>query len=73
MMMMVLDMLTQSVSPLPALMVKEELTDSEVLECKKVIFNIVSMETKNEQLPVPAVGSRGKGPKRCVCSCPLQT
>ena len=51
---------------MPELMMKEELEDSEVMDCKKVIFNIVSMETNNEPLPVPAVGSRGKGPKRCV-------
>ncbi|KAK7493936.1 hypothetical protein BaRGS_00014818, partial [Batillaria attramentaria] len=60
----ILGNLLSSVSPLPALMVKEELTDEEVLECKKVIYNVVSMETKNEALPVPAVGSRGKGPRR---------
>lgn len=56
--------LMSTISPLPAFMVKEELTDDEVLECKKVIYNIVSLEAKNEVLPVPVVGSRGKGPKR---------
>ncbi|KAK7102296.1 integrator complex subunit 13-like [Littorina saxatilis] len=60
----ILGNLVSSISPLPALMVKEELSDSEVLECKKVIYSIVAMESKNEPLPVPAVGSRGKGPKR---------
>ncbi|XP_064604179.1 integrator complex subunit 13-like isoform X2 [Liolophura sinensis] len=50
--------------PLPTLMVKETLDDEEVLECKKVIYHIVGMESKNEALPVPSTGSRGKGLKR---------
>lgn len=58
----ILGNLMSSISPLPTLMEKEQLTDDEVLECKKVIYNVVSMETKNEPLPVPVV--RGKGPRR---------
>ncbi|KAK3774530.1 hypothetical protein RRG08_049466 [Elysia crispata] len=53
-----------SVTPLPQLMMKETLTEDEVIECKRVIYRIVGMETNNEALPVPAAGARGKGSKR---------
>lgn len=53
-----------SVSPLPQLMMKDTLTDDETVVCKRVILRIVGMETNNEALPVPATGTRGKGPKR---------
>ncbi|XP_059143113.1 integrator complex subunit 13-like [Physella acuta] len=54
----------QNISPLPQLLLKDKLTEPEVLECKMVIYKIVNMESKNDPLPVPAAGSRGKGPKR---------
>ncbi|XP_076469020.1 integrator complex subunit 13-like [Babylonia areolata] len=60
----ILGNLQMSIGPLQSLLVKEELTDDEVLECKKAVYGVVSMESKNEALPVSAVGSRGKGPKR---------
>ncbi|XP_022105376.1 integrator complex subunit 13-like [Acanthaster planci] len=50
--------------PLPTLITKLVLTDDDVLECKKAMYHVVGMETRNEPLPVPMVGSRGKGPKR---------
>ena len=45
---------------------KETLTDDDVLECKKAIFHVVGMESRNEPLPVVNTGLRGKGTKRCV-------
>ncbi|XP_064633447.1 integrator complex subunit 13-like [Lineus longissimus] len=50
--------------PLPSLIVKEKLDEEEVLDCKKAIFHLVEMESRNEALPVTMTGSRGKGPKR---------
>jgi hypothetical protein len=54
----------QSLDPLPALLVKDQLEEPELLECKKVIYRVVAMEHHNEALPVPASGIRGKGVKR---------
>ncbi|CAL1548540.1 unnamed protein product [Lymnaea stagnalis] len=54
----------QDINPLPQLLLKDSMTDEEVLDCKKVILKVVGMESKNDPLPVPAAGSRGKGPKR---------
>ena len=45
---------------------KEKLTEDDVLECKKAIFHVIGMETRNEPLPVLNVGARGKGTKRYV-------
>ena len=56
----------QYIDPLPALLIKEELTDEEVVQCKQVIYNLVTLETKNESLQSPNTGQRGKGPKRYV-------
>ncbi|XP_067005388.1 integrator complex subunit 13 [Anabrus simplex] len=50
--------------PLPNLLVKEELTDDEVVQCKKVIYNLIGLELKHEPLQTPSMGQRGKGPKR---------
>lgn len=52
------------IDPLPALIVKEKLTEDDVLECKKAIFHVVGMESRNEPLPVVNAGARGKGTKR---------
>lgn len=54
----------QHLDPLLALIVKERLEDGEVVDCKKVIYQLVQMESRNDALPVPALGTRGKGPKR---------
>ncbi len=55
----------QHLDPLPTLLLKDALTEDEVLECKKSIYHLVGMESRNEPLPVPtAGGNRSKGPKR---------
>lgn len=50
--------------PLANLIVKESLSEEDVLTCQKTIYNLVDMERKNDPLPISTVGSRGKGPKR---------
>nr|XP_043878373.1 integrator complex subunit 13 isoform X1 [Solea senegalensis] len=54
----------QAVVPLATLIVKETLTEDDVLTCQKTVYNLVDMERKNDPLPISTVGSRGKGPKR---------
>ena len=54
----------QHIDPLPSLIVKETMNDDDMLECKKAIYDVVAMESKNEALPISTAGSRGKGPKR---------
>ncbi|XP_061085628.1 integrator complex subunit 13 isoform X2 [Conger conger] len=54
----------QAVVPLANLIVKESLTEDDVLTCQKTVYNLVDMERKNDPLPVSTVGTRGKGPKR---------
>uniref|UniRef100_W5NDW4 Integrator complex subunit 13 n=2 Tax=Lepisosteus oculatus TaxID=7918 RepID=W5NDW4_LEPOC len=54
----------QAVVPLASLIVKESLTEDDVLTCQKTIYNLVDMERKNDPLPISTVGTRGKGPKR---------
>ncbi|XP_077399799.1 LOW QUALITY PROTEIN: integrator complex subunit 13 [Vanacampus margaritifer] len=54
----------QAVVPLANLIVKELLTEEDVLTCQKTVYNLVDMERKNDPLPISTVGSRGKGPKR---------
>nr|XP_020653459.1 protein asunder homolog isoform X5 [Pogona vitticeps] len=53
-----------TVVPLASVIVKETLTDEDVLNCQKTIYNLVDMERKNDPLPISTVGTRGKGPKR---------
>ncbi|KAM6895938.1 integrator complex subunit 13 [Lycodopsis pacificus] len=54
----------QAVVPLANLIVKETLSEEDVLTCQKTVYNLVDMERKNDPLPISTVGSRGKGPKR---------
>ncbi|KAG2460125.1 integrator complex subunit 13 [Polypterus senegalus] len=54
----------QAVVPLASLIVKESLTEDDVLTCQKTVYNLVDMERKNDPLPISTVGTRGKGPKR---------
>uniref|UniRef100_A0A8C1LCJ1 Integrator complex subunit 13 n=1 Tax=Cyprinus carpio TaxID=7962 RepID=A0A8C1LCJ1_CYPCA len=54
----------QAVVPLANLIVKDTLTDEDVLTCQKTVYNLVDMERKSDPLPISTVGSRGKGPKR---------
>ncbi|KAK7007289.1 hypothetical protein SK128_025646 [Halocaridina rubra] len=51
------------IEPLTTLMLKETLTEEEVVECKQVILMLVSMEVRGEPLPSP-MAQRGKGMKR---------
>ena len=41
------------VDPLPSLVLKECLSHDELLDCQKIIYNLVDMETKNTPLPIP--------------------
>ena len=52
------------VVPLASVIVKESLTEEDVLNCQKTIYNLVDMESINDPLPISTVGTRGKGPKR---------
>uniref|UniRef100_A0A8C5HM67 Integrator complex subunit 13 n=1 Tax=Gouania willdenowi TaxID=441366 RepID=A0A8C5HM67_GOUWI len=54
----------QAVVPLANLIIKEALTEEDVLTCQKTVYNLVDMERKNDPLPISTAGSRGKGPKR---------
>ncbi|KAG7255353.1 hypothetical protein CRUP_013133, partial [Coryphaenoides rupestris] len=54
----------QAVVPLANLIVREVLSEEDVLTCQKTVYNLVDMERKNDPLPISTVGSRGKGPKR---------
>lgn len=45
-------------------MTKEKISDDEVIQCKKVIYNLISVETKHEPLLLPNLGQRAKGQKR---------
>ncbi|XP_054708924.1 integrator complex subunit 13-like [Uloborus diversus] len=56
--------MTSQLSPLLELITKEVLDAKDVTECKKVIYYLVSYESKGTSLPVPTVGTRGKGPKK---------
>ena len=50
-----------TVEPLTRLMVNEDLTDDHVIECKKVIYNLMAMESRNEPLPPACSGHRDRG------------
>ncbi|CAI9740400.1 Hypothetical predicted protein [Octopus vulgaris] len=54
----------QQIEPLPTLIMKEKIDEDDVMECRKVIFNILGMESRNDPFPTSVTGSRGKGPKR---------
>ena len=53
------------VDPLPELMVKEELSKDEIMQCKQIIFGLLGLEAKHETLPVPSLGG-GRGGKSGV-------
>lgn len=50
------------IEPLPELIVKENLTAEEVMQCKQVIFSLLNLEAKHETLPLPSIGG-GRGGK----------
>ncbi|XP_047468635.1 integrator complex subunit 13-like [Penaeus chinensis] len=52
------------IEPLAALMLEDNLTDDEVVECKQVILYLMNMEARGDPLPSPMAGQRGKGMKR---------
>lgn len=52
------------IEPLTTLLVKDTLTEDEVVECKQVILCLMSMEARGEPLPSPMSAQRGKGLKR---------
>lgn len=52
--------------PLVDLMIKDSLTNDEVLQCKQVLFNVLQMEAKHESLPVPSLSGGGRGGKSGV-------
>lgn len=56
--------LFQYFDPLPALITKEKITDEELFQCKKVIYNLISLESKMEPLHPLNTGQRMKGQKR---------
>lgn len=60
----VLGNLMQMLEPLSSLIVKEVITESDVKECKSVIYRLQAMESRNDPLPISMAGIRGKGPKR---------
>lgn len=50
--------------PLPTLITKDKITDEEVFQCKKVIYNLISLESKMEPLHPLNSGQRMKSQKR---------
>ena len=56
------------VDPLPSLVLKESLSHDELLDCQKIIYNLVDMETKNTPLPIPGgVAPMSKHSKMIFC------
>lgn len=51
------------VEALTKLIVLEELNDDQVIECKKIIYNLLAMESRNEPLPATCSGHRDRGAK----------
>ncbi|XP_046821860.1 integrator complex subunit 13 [Vespa velutina] len=58
--------LKQLLDPLPEIMIKEEITVDEVVQCKQIIFSILQLEAKHETLSMPSIGGGrvGKGGAR---------
>lgn len=56
----------QLTEPLVSNMLKDELSQEELLQCKQCIYNLISMEAKNEPLPTISAALRtgSKTPKR---------
>ncbi|KAJ8664971.1 hypothetical protein QAD02_006633 [Eretmocerus hayati] len=55
--------LKQLVEPLTELVLRDQLSKDEVLQCKQIIFGLLQLEAKHESLPLPTggggAGSRG--------------
>ncbi len=56
--------MSTQLEPLLSHLIKAKLSEDEVQECKKVIFKLQSMESRNDTLPLPIISIRGKGSKR---------
>ncbi|KAK3927823.1 Integrator complex subunit 13 [Frankliniella fusca] len=56
--------LRPDLDPLLNAIVKETISEEEVLQCKQVILNLVAQESRNEPLQPSQSGQRTKGPKR---------
>ncbi|XP_018326429.1 integrator complex subunit 13 isoform X2 [Agrilus planipennis] len=56
--------LKNCIDPLPSIITKERITEEEVVQCKQVIYNLISLEAKHESLHLPNTGQRSKGQKR---------
>lgn len=54
----------QTVDPIPRIITKDKISEDEVLQCKQVIYNLISQETKHEPLNLVNLGQRMKGQKR---------
>eukprot|EP00794_Sanderia_malayensis_P006827 gene6827-7594_t len=54
----------RQLEPLLGHLVKAKLSDDDVQECKKVIYKLQAMESRNDTLPLPMISMRGKGSKR---------
>ncbi|EFA08805.1 protein asunder [Tribolium castaneum] len=52
------------IDPLPSIITKEKITEEEVYQCRRIIFNLISLESKNESLYSLNAGQRVKGQKR---------
>ena len=49
-----------SVEPLQKLMMQRELSEENLAECRKVIYSLLSMENKGEQLPIPILHQKSR-------------
>ncbi|XP_034243253.1 integrator complex subunit 13 [Thrips palmi] len=56
--------LRPELDPLLNAIVKETISEDEVLQCKQVILSLIAQETRNEPLQPSSSGQRTKGPKR---------
>ena len=56
--------LKPELDPLLNAIVKETISEEEVIQCKQVILNLITQESRNEPLQPSSTGQRTKGPKR---------
>lgn len=54
----------QFVEPMLNIIAKDEVTDEEVLKCQQIIYNILSLEARQEPLTLPVGAHRLKGSKK---------
>lgn len=54
----------QFVEPMLNIIAKDEVTDDEVLKCQQIIYNLLSLEARQEPLTLPVGAQRLKGPKK---------